>query len=172
MTFGFLFRFGMAVGNDPHFTIAHVWMQVTPSLQPADTSSHTITADSLAHPRGFEPPTCRLGGGRSILLSYGCICFSIVSKFWSSVNELRHFFSPCGHIMGKSGWGRGTSNGKYRGLWGCGRSHFCWWGVVPKWAVTSCDDPDAQASGFACMQRMINLNLFLLPSLQTAHFRL
>ena len=27
----------------------------------------------MAHPRGFEPPTCRLGGGRSILLSYGCI---------------------------------------------------------------------------------------------------
>jgi hypothetical protein len=24
----------------------------------------------LAFPRGFEPPTCRLGGDRSILLSY------------------------------------------------------------------------------------------------------
>ncbi len=25
-----------------------------------------------AHPAGFEPTACRLGGGRSILLSYGC----------------------------------------------------------------------------------------------------
>ena len=27
----------------------------------------------MAHPAGFEPTACRLGGGRSILLSYGCI---------------------------------------------------------------------------------------------------
>lgn len=26
---------------------------------------------ALAFPRGFEPPACRLGGDRSILLSYG-----------------------------------------------------------------------------------------------------
>ena len=31
----------------------------------------------LASPRGFEPPACRLGGDRSILLSYGD-----VFNFW------------------------------------------------------------------------------------------
>ena len=29
----------------------------------------------LARPKEFESPTFRLGGGRSILLSYGRICF-------------------------------------------------------------------------------------------------
>lgn len=28
----------------------------------------------LARLAGFEPTACRLGGGRSILLSYKCIC--------------------------------------------------------------------------------------------------
>ena len=27
----------------------------------------------MAHPKEFESPTFRLGGGRSILLSYGCV---------------------------------------------------------------------------------------------------
>jgi len=37
-------------------------MQVTPSLQPTDTSSHTITVDRMARPARFERPTLRLGG--------------------------------------------------------------------------------------------------------------
>ena len=36
----------------------------------------TFSAEFLASLRGFEPPTYRLGGGRSILLSYGNIIFS------------------------------------------------------------------------------------------------
>ena len=46
----------------------------------------------LAHPRGFEPPTCRLGGGRSILLSYGCIFLNIVAEKGSGVNKSGHIF--------------------------------------------------------------------------------
>ena len=40
----------------------------------------------MAHPAGFEPTACRLGGGRSILLSYGCM--ALVFKA-SSVFRLR-----------------------------------------------------------------------------------
>ena len=36
--------------------------------------------NALASQRGFEPPTCRLGGGRSILLSY-CDIFYIIQLF-------------------------------------------------------------------------------------------
>ena len=32
----------------------------------------------MAHPSGFEPKAFRLGGGRSILLSYGCINFDLL----------------------------------------------------------------------------------------------
>lgn len=35
-----------------------------------ETLKTTIPAPIMASLRGFEPPTCRLGGGRSILLSY------------------------------------------------------------------------------------------------------
>ena len=42
----------------------------------------------LALPIGFEPTTCRLGGDRSILLSYGSIEYdSIVSKILDDVNR-------------------------------------------------------------------------------------
>ena len=33
---------------------------------------HLVPSGFSAHPAGFEPTACRLGGGRSILLSYGC----------------------------------------------------------------------------------------------------
>ena len=36
-------------------------------------SSHTITVDRMAHPARFERAIFRLGGERSILLSYGRI---------------------------------------------------------------------------------------------------
>ena len=36
-------------------------MRVTPSLQPTDTSSHTMTVDSLARPARFERAAFRLG---------------------------------------------------------------------------------------------------------------
>ena len=34
----------------------------------------------MAHPAGFEPTAYRLGGGRSILLSYGCKRFAIIPR--------------------------------------------------------------------------------------------
>ena len=87
--------------------------------------SHTITADSLAHPRGFEPPTCRLGGGRSILLSYGCVCSSIVPKKYGSVNENpAHFLLPPAYNGKITAEGSGKY-GKIGSLLGCGRLHLC-----------------------------------------------
>ena len=41
---------------------------------------------SLAPQKEFESPTFRLGGGRSILLSYWGICIRIVMEKQSSVN--------------------------------------------------------------------------------------
>ena len=37
---------------------------------------------SLARPKEFESPTFRLGGGRSILLSYGRIFYTIVYLYF------------------------------------------------------------------------------------------
>ena len=66
----------------------------------------------MAHPRGFEPPTCRLGGGRSILLSYGCICSSIVPKNNHSVNEKSTHFLFLPAYNGKMRCEGGKKNGR------------------------------------------------------------
>lgn len=36
-----------------------------------------FVSGALAHLAGFEPTACRLGGGRSILLSYKCMCGNV-----------------------------------------------------------------------------------------------
>ena len=58
----------------------------------------------LAHPRGFEPPTCRLGGGCSIQLSYGCIFQDIISVSCPSVNESEYIFLPVAYTVGNNFW--------------------------------------------------------------------
>ena len=46
--------------------------------------------------RGFEPPTYRLGGGRSILLSY----VDIFSAAFRRTNaNIAHFFIKCKHMI-------------------------------------------------------------------------
>ena len=44
----------------------------------------------------------RLGGGRSILLSYWCVRFVILPKFFLSVKKIRHFFCFGKHILSGS----------------------------------------------------------------------
>ena len=55
--------------------------------------------DFLAPQKEFESPTFRLGGGRSILLSYWGVCRYILSNFLSSVKKIRHIFCLPAHIM-------------------------------------------------------------------------
>ena len=83
-----------------------------------------LTGD-MAHPRGFEPPTCRLGGGRSILLSYGCICPRIVPKKICPVNEkTAHFFDTSAYTGKISLEGSKCYGGKGRSA-GYRRFHLC-----------------------------------------------
>ena len=53
----------------------------------------------MARPARFERATFRLGGERSILLSYGRICGFIVTKKRESVNRKRQVFWLAGHIL-------------------------------------------------------------------------
>ena len=46
----------------------------------------------MAPQKEFESPTFRLGGGRSILLSYGRICHAIVTEKWGYVNKMTGIF--------------------------------------------------------------------------------
>ena len=43
----------------------------------------------MAGPEGFEPPACRLGGGRSIQLSYGPVAVSILARCRAKTGPLR-----------------------------------------------------------------------------------
>ena len=47
----------------------------------------------MAPTRGFEPPTCRLGGGRSVLLSYVGIFHSCLYILASVQGNVKHFFA-------------------------------------------------------------------------------
>ena len=53
----------------------------------------------MAPQKEFESPTFRLGGGRSILLSYWGICYVILLKYFRAVKKLRHIFSPHRNIL-------------------------------------------------------------------------
>ncbi len=59
----------------------------------------------MAPPARLELTTLRLGGARSIQVSYGGLCPIILSDFLSCVKNSRQsrgIFSECGHIMGIS----------------------------------------------------------------------
>ena len=56
----------------------------------------------MAPQKEFESPTFRLGGGRSILLSYWGIHLLILPNFFTGVKKIRHIFYRSGHIMLRS----------------------------------------------------------------------
>ena len=60
----------------------------------------------LAPRKEFESPTFRLGGGRSILLSYRGMCCIIVAEIYCSVNKIGGIFSKARHILSGKPFGR------------------------------------------------------------------
>ena len=57
------------------------------------TTAGAVVPSPLAFPSGFEPLTFRLGGGRSILLSYGNIASVIVSQRAQTIKRKNENFS-------------------------------------------------------------------------------
>ena len=89
----------------------------------------------MAPPARLELTTLRLGGVRSIQVSYGGVCSSIVPKKNASVNENATLFLPLPAYNGKM-----ISEGskKYGTKWrilGCGRLHLCRPGLVSQWKI-------------------------------------
>ena len=56
-------------------------------------SPFALSSEDLAPTRGFEPPTCRLGGGRSILLSYVGLFLLCLYILASGQGNVKHFFA-------------------------------------------------------------------------------
>ena len=61
----------------------------------------------VAHPAGLEPATSRLGGERSVQLSYGCIAFSIFSSWVPLISSSVAVWGPlaaslCSARLGRS----------------------------------------------------------------------
>ncbi len=70
-------------------------------MQSTDTKLTHITVDSLAPQKEFESPTFRLGGGRSIQLSYWGVYLLIVPKIKLCVKAVKFQFIEQIHPLDK-----------------------------------------------------------------------